>query len=76
MVDRGNTDKHRTGITGNGLKGLSKVVETEKWGIDTATRAVRQNWTPRRRRPKDTCPAAVSDRPDPRDLAGISLTAG
>jgi hypothetical protein len=36
MVDRGNTDKHRTGITGNGLKGLSKVVETEKWGRDTA----------------------------------------
>ena len=36
MVDRGNTDKHRTGITGNGLKGLSKVVETEKWGINTA----------------------------------------
>jgi hypothetical protein len=36
MVDRGNSDKHRTGITGNGLKGLSKVVETEKWGRDTA----------------------------------------
>jgi hypothetical protein len=36
MVDRGNTDKHRTGITGNGLKGLGKVVETEKWGINTA----------------------------------------
>jgi hypothetical protein len=36
MVDRGNTDKHRTGITGNGLKGLSKVVETEKWGHDKA----------------------------------------
>jgi hypothetical protein len=32
MVDRGNTDKHRTGITGNGLKGLSKVVEESKWG--------------------------------------------
>ncbi len=37
MVDRGNADKHRTGITGNGLgKVLSKVVETEKWGHDTA----------------------------------------
>ncbi len=29
MVDKGNVDKHRTGITGNGLKGLSKVVETQ-----------------------------------------------
>ena len=36
MVDKGNTDKHRTGITGNGLKGLSKVVETSKWGESTA----------------------------------------
>jgi hypothetical protein len=36
MVDKGNTDKHRTGITGNGLKGLSKVVEQSKWGHNTA----------------------------------------
>ena len=37
MVDRGNADKHRVGISGNGLgKVLSKVVETEKWGINTA----------------------------------------
>jgi hypothetical protein len=36
MVDKGNVDKHRTGITGNGLKGLSKVVETQKWGESTA----------------------------------------
>ena len=33
MVDKGNSDKHRVGITGNGL---NKVVETEKWGINTA----------------------------------------
>jgi hypothetical protein len=36
MVDKGNVDKHRTGITGNGLKGLSKIVETQKWGEKTA----------------------------------------
>jgi hypothetical protein len=38
MVDRGNSDKHRTGITGNGLKGLGKVVETQKWGHNAATK--------------------------------------
>jgi hypothetical protein len=37
MVERGNADKHRTGISGNGLgKVLSKVVEESKWGHDTA----------------------------------------
>jgi hypothetical protein len=36
MVDRGNTDKHRTGIKGTGVKGLSKVLEESKWGHDKA----------------------------------------
>ena len=46
MVDKGNTDKHRTGITGNGLKGLSKVVEQSKWGHNTAEKGM-ENSTPR-----------------------------
>ena len=42
MVDKGNTDKHRTGITGNGLKGLVKVVEDRKVGTRHRHRAIRQ----------------------------------
>ena len=33
MVDKGNTDKHRTGIEGSGL---GRITETSKWGADTA----------------------------------------
>ena len=33
MVDKGNTDKHRTGIKGSGL---GRITETSKWGADTA----------------------------------------
>ena len=33
MVDRGNTDKHRRSLPGSGL---GKVVESSKWGHDTA----------------------------------------
>ena len=33
MVDKGNTDNHRTGIEGSGL---GRITETSKWGADTA----------------------------------------
>jgi hypothetical protein len=36
VVDKYGKDQHRYGLKGTGLKGLSKVVETEKWGRDAA----------------------------------------
>ena len=49
MVDRGNTDKHRTGITGNGLKGFRRWSKL-KSGEAIPPSSDMGNSTPRRRR--------------------------